>query len=223
MKQTALRITTGAIIIAIGVGALLGALNVFPFWDHFRSWWPVLLIIAGLFVLIGDLRRNYIWGLVLMVIGGLVLMRTQDLVDVNIGQVIFPLVLIAIGLSIMINVKSRAKAQVGTKDSDDISVLFSGSETSNKSQNYKGGRVTTIFGGATLDLRDAKLTKEATLDVFALCGGLELRVPREWKVVSKVAPILGGVENKAEGSERHDGPVLILTGVAILGGVEVKT
>lgn len=223
MKQTITRITTGIIILAIGVGALLGALNIFPFWDMFGNWWPLLVIIAGLFVLLGDFRRNYIWGVAIVLVGVLLQLKASGVVNFNFFSLIVPIALIAAGLSVLLRATNRPTLKADTNDVDDISVIFSGSTSKNKSQNYQGGRVTAIFGGAEIDLRDAKLTKEATLDVFVVCGGVELKVPRDWKVVSKAAPIAGGVENKSEGSDDHKGPVLVLTGTVALGGIEIKT
>ncbi len=223
MKQTIIRIITGVLIVAIGIGALLNALNIYPFWETFKGWWPLLVVLAGGFVLIGDLRRNYLWGIVLLVVGSLLFMKEQGVVDFNVFSLIFPIILIAAGLSVLIHTKSRPRSVEHTAHVDDVSVIFSGSETYNKSSDYRGGRATAIFGGATIDLRDAKLKKQATLDFFVLCGGVELRVPRDWKVVSHVTPIAGGIENKAQGGEAHDGPVLVLTGTVTFGGVEVKT
>lgn len=223
MKQTTIRVITGIIITAIGVSALLGALNIFPFWETFGSWWPTLVILGGIFVLIGDLRRNYIWGIVLLIIGVLLLLKTQGVLDFNFFSLIVPIIIIAGGLSVLLHTKNRSTIDTSSNNADDIAVIFSGSETKNKSKSYEGGKVTAIFGGAVLDLRDAKLTEQATLDVFALCGGIELRVPRDWKVVSKIAPIAGGVENKSEGSDDHKGPILVLTGTVTFGGVEIKT
>lgn len=223
MKQTLTRITTGLIILAIGVGALLGALNIFPFWDWFGSWWPLLVVLSGLFILIGDFRKNYIWGTALVLTGVLLQLRVSGVVEFNFFSLIIPITLIAIGLTILLHISSRPSVKAGSHDYDDISVVFSGSESKNKSSTYKGGRVTTIFGGTVLDLRDAKIENQATLDLFVLCGGVELKVPRDWKVVSKAMPIAGGVENKSEGGDTQKTPVLVLTGTVALGGVEVKT
>lgn len=224
MKQTIIRILTGLIVISIGIGALFNALGIFPFWESFTTWWPLLIVLGGVFIWLGDWRRNYLWGLVLIIIGGLLQLKELDYIEFNIFSLIVPIIIIAAGLSILLHSKNRTAIKSGSSDVDDISVIFSGSESKNVSKDYQGGRVTAIFGGAVLDLRDAKLTKNASLDVFILCGGLELKVPRDWKVVSKAAPIAGGVENKSEGSnEAHKGPVLTLTGTVTLGGVEIKT
>ena len=222
MKQSILRNITGILILGIGAGALLDALNVITFWQYFREWWPALLIVAGVFVAVGDARRNYLWALVLWVLGGLLLLKNLSVVDFNVFSLIFPIVLIAIGLSVLMAATKRRKTPAASHDSDDISVIFSGSETANAAKDYQGGNITAIFGGVTIDLRDAIIKKEATLDITAICGGVELRVPREWRVVSKIAPIAGGVENKAQGNDSAEGPVLVLTGMVALGGVEVK-
>jgi Predicted membrane protein (DUF2154). len=223
MKQTSIRILTGIIITLIGIFSLLGALNIIPFWEIFSTWWPILVILGGVLVLVGDWRRNYLWGIVLLIIGGLLLLKTQGVLDFDLYSLIVPILIITGGLSVLIHTKNRSSTDTTSSDSDDIAVIFSGSDTKNKSQKYEGGKLTVIFGGAVLDLRDAKLTDSATLDIFAICGGVELKVPRDWKVVSKIAPIAGGVENKSEGSIDHKGPVLTLTGTVTLGGLEIKT
>ncbi len=223
MNQNISRIITGLIILLIGVGALLSATNVFPFWSLLSTWWPLLIVAAGLLVLAGNPKSNFLWGIALIVIGGLLQFNQLDVLSFNAFSLIWPIAIIAVGLSVLWNGKGRFGKQDLSKDVDDISVIFSGSEVVNKSKNYNGGKITAIFGGTSIDLRDAVINKEATLDIFTLCGGVELRVPREWRVVSKVTPILGGVENKALGSEDHKGPVLLITGIAALGGVEVKT
>lgn len=223
MKQTTTRLVTGFTILAIGVGALLDALQLIPFWSWLGTWWPVLVILAGLIVLAGDARKNYIWSLALIIVGGFFLLKNLDYVDFNIFALIAPVIIIAIGLSVLVNSSNRAKIPTGTRDVDDIVAVFSGSEAKNKSHEYKGGKISAIFGGVTLDLRDAKIKGEAHLDVFTLCGGVELKVPRDWKVVVKTTPIAGGVENKSEGTDDTKSPTLILTGTVALGGVEIKT
>jgi hypothetical protein len=79
------------------------------------------------------------------------------------------------------------------------------------------------MGGVELDLRNAQIKEgeEAVLDTFALWGGVEITVPENWRVVGQVMPLMGGFENKTRASGAS-GPVLIVKGTAVMGGVEVK-
>ena len=223
MKQSISRYITGLLILTLGIGALLDVLNILPFWEWLGTWWPLILIVIALTLFVSDLRKNYIWALALLIIGVFIQLKNLSVIDFSITELIFPVALIATGLTIVLRVSNRNTVKTGTNNADDIAVIFSGSESKNKSQKYKGGKITAIFGGATIDLRDAKIEKEAIIDIFALCGGVEIKVPRDWKVVVKTAHIAGGIENKSEGSVDSKGPVLIITGTVALGGVEIKT
>lgn len=222
MNQKIARILTGIIIISFGVGALLDALNIVEFWKLVSNWWPIGLIAAGILVFLNDFKQ-YIWSIILVGIGIIVQLRILQLVDINVFSLILPIVIIGIGLSVLIN-RSMTRKNIRIQDLDNISAIFGGTETINKSSNYQGGKTSAIFGGVSIDLRDAVIKKEATIEVFALCGGIELKVPREWRIQSHVFPILGGVESKSHSEKSDDNaPVLIITGTVALGGVEVRS
>lgn len=220
MKQTITRVITGLLIILLGVGALLDAINIFDFWGSFGTWWPLTLVLAGVLIVINN-ARQYITAIALVLIGTIFQLNNLTIIDVDVWNIFWPVIIIAIGLSILIN-RAKTPKDVRTQDLDSISAIFSGNETSNKSKDYKGGKVTAIFGGVSIDLTDAVIKKEATLDILTVCGGIELRVPREWQVKHSVFPILGGVESKVHSND-DKGPTLYITGTAALGGVEIKS
>jgi len=221
-KPTLSRIFAGILILIFGLGALLDALNVFVFWPYVGTWWPVILIVAGILTFISN-RSQYITSIVLLSIGAIFLINNLNFADVDVWAVFWPVIIIAIGVSVLINRAGQPK-NVKTNEIDTVSAIFAGNEVINKSQDYKGGKSTAIFGGVTIDLRDAKIKNEATLEVFALCGGIELKIPREWKVQHRVVPILGGIESKSHSEKITDkSPILYITGTVALGGVEVKS
>jgi hypothetical protein len=79
------------------------------------------------------------------------------------------------------------------------------------------------MGGCEIDLRHASMPegRAAVLDTFAFWGGIEIRCPDDWEVISQGSAALGGFVNNARsqpGAKRR----LIVTGLAIMGGVEVK-
>ncbi|HTO74697.1 MAG TPA: DUF5668 domain-containing protein [Thermoanaerobaculia bacterium] len=103
--------------------------------------------------------------------------------------------------------------------------LMGGGELVVHSQDFRGGEVTAIMGGFEIDLRGAQIQGDsATIEIFTLFGGIELKVPQDWYVVLQGTPILGMFTNTAKPLPESAGPrkKLILKGAAIMGGVEVK-
>jgi len=92
------------------------------------------------------------------------------------------------------------------------------------SQDFRGGDVSAIMGGCNLDFRGAliKPPNQAVLEVFALCGGIEIRVPEDWTVVSELGVILGGVDERKASPPKDESKRFILRGTVLMGGVEVK-
>jgi predicted membrane protein len=222
MNHIIARLLTGSLIVLFGLGALLDALQVLPFWANTGSWWPISLIIVGVIILINNLSQ-FIWATIFIGAGMLLQLERFGLVEVNFFALFWPIIIIGVGLSILFQKTMRAK-NVKVQDLDDVTAIFGGSDTVNSSKNYLGGKATALFGGVTIDLRDAVIKKEATLNVFALCGGVELKVPREWKIKTEVFPILGGVENKSSSTAlTDDAPLLVVTGTAALGGIEIRS
>jgi predicted membrane protein len=214
------RITAGLVIIGLGIGALLGSLDIINFGQVFASWWPLLIILVGILMLIND-PREFLWPSLIVLAGFLLQLRALDLVNFNIWQIVWPAVLILVGISILIN-RTSPREQATNGDTEEATAIFSGSTIKNTSSNYKGGKATAIFGGVTVDLRKATITDTATLHVFALCGGVDVKVPEGWTVTSKVLPIMGGVENKTDGPSGKKAPTLFITGDVVMGGVDIK-
>jgi len=108
--------------------------------------------------------------------------------------------------------------------------IFSGSERRMTSERFAGGRVTTIFGGAELDLRDCEMeAAEARLHMACIFGGAVVRVPAHWDVLVEAVPIFGGIgsrSTKKAKAAREAGQAargrLVVTGAAIFGGIDVK-
>ena len=66
---------------------------------------------------------------------------------------------------------------------------------------------------------NAKITSEAVVDVLAFWGGIDIPVPRGWRIdKSDVAAILGGVVDKTRRQGKRRRP----RGSVIMGGVEIK-
>ncbi len=107
----------------------------------------------------------------------------------------------------------------------DMFTLLGGGKFATRSNNVTGGNATAILGGVEIDIREAESqSKTIEIEVISIMGGVEIQVPPHFSVSSKVLPILAGVTDtttclahKLGVPEKH----LIISGVAILGGVEI--
>ena len=96
-------------------------------------------------------------------------------------------------------------------------------ERATDSPDFRGADLVAFMGGCELDLRHADIAGDAAVvDVLAIMGGIEIYVPNTWAIEAKVFPLMGGL-----GDETHlntSGPTkrLVVRGLAIMGGVEIK-
>lgn len=80
-----------------------------------------------------------------------------------------------------------------------------------------------MFGGVELDFREAALPPLTEVRCFAIMGGVELIVPPDVIVDTSGTGILGGFEHSAANQHAPEGaPVIRVTGVAVMGGVDVQ-
>ena len=88
---------------------------------------------------------------------------------------------------------------------------------------FQGADITAVMGGVKLDLSNAPMAGDtAVVDVFALMGGAEIFVPRDWDVTVKVISLMGGCSDKRRPSTVPASKHLIIQGMAVMGGVEIK-
>ena len=78
------------------------------------------------------------------------------------------------------------------------------------------------MGGYQLDLRQAAINGDAVIDIFVMWGGIEIRVPENWSVSSRIVPLMAGVEDKTRPPQGARDHRLELRGFALMGGVEIK-
>jgi hypothetical protein len=106
------------------------------------------------------------------------------------------------------------------EDELDLAVAFTELSFASTSGTFRGGRVTTTFGGGVLDLSGATMDGgHATLRLETVFGGGQLIVPDGWRVETKLLCLFGGVgDGRPERERPDDAPVLTLTGLALFGG-----
>lgn len=235
MKKDYSALIWGLIFVAVGIIFGGNALNIWYIDIFFPGWWTLFLIIPGL---ISMVRYGFNWGSAILVIIGLVLLfDALDIIDDGvIWKLIFPLVLVAVGISIIASffrtgtkkgIKSEeySKSKSYKYDSTQYpryTAILGGGDYKNNTEDLKGVVAEAILGGLSIDLREAKITEDIVLELTAVLGGIDIFIPDNVRVeIISGVPVLGGFEHKIN-RNAISGPKVRIKYTAVLGGIEVK-
>jgi predicted membrane protein len=227
------RTVIGLALLFIGIVIFFEKLNIVkPNLTQYIFSWEAFLIFLG-FIFIGNPRRRST-GIVLIGIGSFFLIPDIFNFDFNLRKLFFPGLLIGLGaLFITRRHNSAACSQswnlcLGDNSDfiDDISIFGGGDKVIN-SINFRGGRVTSIFGGSQFNLSNAEPSMDGcVVDMISIFGGAKFIVPPDWNVRIEVISIFGGVSDKRSRLPNliiDPTKELIIKGVTMFGGAEIKT
>jgi len=218
-RRPPVQVFLGVLIVAVGVVALLIQLDVIALdlGQLFADWWPLIIIGVGLAALV-SVPRAWVGPSVIIAVGVFFLLRTLDVIDVNFWE-LWPVAVILVGLSLITSFGRRTSEE----DTINSTVIWWGSERKTRSRQFKGGSLTAIMGGIEVDLREADIVDKAEIAIFALWGGVEVKVPPTWRVHVSGLPLLGGWDDKTTLPLQDGAPELIVHVTAIMGGAEIKS
>jgi len=234
------KITIGSILIILGLLWLSKNLLIIP--DELRTIifsFPMILFVIGIIILIKS--RNSLFGYVLVGIGGYKLLTDKLHIPLDFLEDFWPVILILLGIYILLkgksvnsisnNAKHESKFNFAESSSESIDFIddfniLSGSDKTVTSEFFKGGKITTIFGGTDINLRNSKLAEGIhTLEITTIFGGIDLYVPKDWNVIIKVTAMFGGFDDeriKYTNEQTDMSRTLIIKGVVIFGGGDIK-
>jgi predicted membrane protein len=222
----------GIVLMFLGLFLIADLADIIP-WRlrDFIFTWQALLIFLGLIFLSN--RENKGTGIVLIVIGSFFLLPRILNVPHYWGSLFWPFLLILLGLLIIFSSRRSGRGgsyfgghrQTTSSEDwlDDVSV-FGGGDRIINSQQFKGGKLTHIFGGSKVDFTRAKLAPgKVYLEVVMIFGGTKLIVPESWDVKTEVTSVFGGFSDKRVKSMvvRDSDRTLIITGTNVFGGGEI--
>jgi predicted membrane protein len=224
------RLVVGLVIVCLGVILLADNLGWFDARYVLRSLWPLALVAVGVtMVRSPDHRRSRSWGWVLITVGTWMFLDRIGWVHVSLWHLLLPGLLLFVGGTLV------WRAINGPPKSEPISsaeghvefvrsfALMSGCELRPVSRPFRGADLTAVMGGIKLDLADTRMEGDsATVEVFAFWGGIEIYVPPDWTVTSKVTTLLGGFVDKRRPTSVVPTKTLIVQGMVVMGGIEVK-
>ena len=219
------RLILGLIVLTLGVLWTLDNLGLIRS-ESILRWWPTVVIAIGAAKLVGfGTRRHLVWGVTFTIAGFWLLAGQLEWIHAGLFD-LWPLLLIALGIQLLMRSRQTTVDGVASDDpSARLSALaiWSGFIRKVSSQEFRGGDVTAVMGGVRIDMRQAKpVAGGAVLDLFVWWGGAELTIPEHWRVVNEATVLMGGVEDKAKSPPPDAHDTLILRGLVVMGGVEIK-
>lgn len=212
------RLIIGLAVMLAGLVMALDSLGLVDGSAVFR-FWPLALIAVGVAKLMSSGRQGSA-GLFWIVAGTGFLLVTLG--RLSAGGV-WALLIFAFGAHIAWKALRPVAVPKDPSAALDILQLMGGTKTIVTTADFKGGQATAVMGGCEIDLRSASMPdgRSAVLDTFAFWGGIEIKAPDDWEIVSQGNAVLGAFVNNARslaGARKR----LVVTGLAIMGGVEVK-
>jgi hypothetical protein len=181
------RVLFGMVLVVVGVVLVLdrigGTREAIPM---LRRWWPLAIILVGLWNLVRFIPRPWsFWGPIIVMVGGAItLLATLGRIPDGALRFAWPVVLIALGLAIsLIEIEQPER---GGKWVKEMAVLR-GKRFAIAKDLPGYAKATAIFGHLVIDLTssaiDEKAPRATELNITALCGHVEVLVPDTWRII----------------------------------------
>lgn len=226
----------GGLLAAFGLSLLASNLGWADMRSIMRQFWPLAFVALGVLSFLKDRPGSKFWGLVWIIAGLWIFADQRDWIHVQFWAVFGPTLLILLGATVAWRALAGPPRPPSTstdgsappEDPGYISsfAVMSGSEHK-PTQPFQGANLGAVMGGVKLDLSGTEMQGDtATIEVFAVWGGIEIFAPRDWDVTSKVVTFMGATVDKRRpvatppaGTPRK---TLVVQGFVLMGGVEIK-
>lgn len=223
------RLFLGVVAVVFGVVLVLERTGVLAS-GFLAGWWPAGLALLGLLQLVfGDNSVAKVVGLCLLLLGGTLVFANlypERLSSDSTREAVLALVLVVVGIFLIVRSLAARRLRSESAPGEHLSVFafWSGQERRVQGASLRGGDLTAVMGGFELDLRDADLApgEHAQLDVLVIMGGGKVRVPEDWTVECSVTPVMGGVSVKSRTLPGAARKLLVVRGLALMGGIEIR-
>ena len=232
------RLIAGLIIIVIGALFLLDS---FSEAINIGQWWPMIIVLVGVWRLIAGKFRSLFGPLLLIAIGVILQLWQLDVFGLGFGT-LWPAILIVVGIAILaggFSRRRRGRRNSSTSrnaspiidvdvssyaDADDATLhAVVGSQDRTISGDFQSASINVVMGSGSLDLRNARIMdKPATLEASVVMGEVKVRVPDEWNVRIANSSQMGETKDARGRRSMADGaPDLIVNGSVTMGSLQI--
>jgi predicted membrane protein len=220
------RYVSSALFILLGIALLLFTTDVVDWATVSDLILPGIFVVLGVWALVASRFRNLTGPVMVIAIAGAFLLRNMGVLPEGFIGTWWPLIFVLLGVLILVNRERRKHWRTThVEGSEDITVvsIFGGGDRRFRSQHFTGGEVVSVFGGSSVDLRDAAVdSPPAVLELLSIFGGAEVTVPEDWDVRIDILALFGGTDDERRSPPTREEPDLVITGLTLFGGVTVR-
>lgn len=218
----------GLVFIVVGLIIGLNAMGITNINIFFEGWWTLFIIVPSFIDLFK--KESKTGSIIGLVIGIVLLLCARDILSFAvIGKLIFPFILVMIGLNFIFKDIFQTKVNEKIKklnkervDGENFCATFGGIKNSFKGQEFKGANIDAIFGGVEIDLSEAVINHDEIINANAIFGGIDIKAPKGVNIKVKSTPIFGGVSNKLKNDFNESIPTIYINAFCLFGGVDIK-
>jgi len=190
----------------------------------FPGWWTFIILLPSLGSLL--FKNNKLNSSYLFIIGILLLLWSLKIMSFYKCFTIFLcLGIIVIGVHIVLSILKISENKLHIHNSFPFYYTFLGSTEEKIGIQFQNGESKVLFGYLSLDLRYAKIEKDAILKVFSLFGETEIFLPEDVEVIISNTNILGGTENIRnfkKNTLKKKGSKITIESMSIFGSTKIK-
>lgn len=218
----------GIILIVIGLALAGNIFNLFRIHIFFDGWWTLFIIIPSIIGITNEGPKT--GNIISLVVGILLFLACRGLFDFAIiWKLLLPIIIVGIGISMIF--KDVFNKEVSEKitslnknmgSDNDFAATFSGQDINFDGENFKGANLNAVFGSLKMDISDAIIEDDVVINATSIFGGIDIFVPKGYKVKIKSNSIFGGVSNNKKNSADNDAHVIYINATCMFGGVEIK-
>jgi len=216
----------GVVLVTLGLLLIANNLGIIPFFIKqliFR--WEMILIGIGVINLFRPQKKHI--GYILITIGVFFMLPDFFGFPVSFRRNFWPVIFVVIGGIILFRRNKLRGSNFENDNQLDEVAIFGGGKRKIMTQDFRGGSVISIFGGAEIDLTESTLADgNNAIEMLSIFGGTKLIVPVEWNVKIEVVSIFAGFNDKR--SDRPDyrydqQKVLYIRGFVLFAGGEIRS
>lgn len=231
MRNKISNLLWGLVFIASGVIIAGNILFDWNFHINFKVIFALILIIPCLASII---RSGFSLGATIgLLIGAMILIDQYVDFNESIWKLIVPFILIVIGLRIAFQGAFNKPRGLGqgehidgesnyyTSNNKEYSAIFAGNKII-ITDRFVGTNLNAIFGGITLDLRNAIIDRDVEITATAVFGGIDIYIPNGVSVKVNNVPVFGGVSDKTLHNAAPNAYTIYLNSTTMFGGIDIK-